>query len=252
MLKRLKNKLDRDGFFKTILAALKYPINFFKRRQYNEMLTKNNLKDKFMYIHENNLWASNESKSGTGSEVEYTKPIRDWLTENVPRLNINVFVDAPCGDFNWMKLVIPKLDVEYIGLDIVSSLINHNNHNYSSKNIKFNICDLTEDKIPSCDLLMIRDCLFHLSFDDINKVLKNLESTDYKYLLTTTHIVDKNFVNEDITSGDFRLIDIFKAPFSFNKLNINTSFADCPENYPIPREMILIEKKYVPNKLSMD
>ena len=54
-------------------------------------------------------------------------------------------------------------------------------------------------------------------------------------------------------SDKFKFIfDEFITITSFNKLNINTSFADCPENYPIPREMILIEKKYVPNKLSMD
>ena len=213
------------------------------------MLSGDNIQTRFEEIYRNNFWSSDESLSGEGSEVEYTSSIRRWLIENLPKLNIKVFVDAPCGDFNWMKLVLPKLDLNYTGLDIVPSLINKNNEDHGSDNIKFEISNICEDDLPACDLIMIRDCLFHLSFEDIDKVLNNLKSSDYKYLLTTTHLVDDVFENEDITSGDFRLIDLFKSPFNFNRANIISHIVDYPTGYPLKREMILIKKEHVPNRL---
>jgi hypothetical protein len=93
---------------------------------------------------------------------------------------------------------------------------------------------------------MVRDCLFHFSYNDINKFLKNINKIKYKYLLTTTHIVKKNFINRDIITGDFRIINLFSYPFNFNNQNIVDRVNDYPKGHSLPREMILIEKKYVP------
>ena len=40
-------------------------------------------------------------------------------------------------------------------------------------------------------------------------------SRNLKYLMTTTHKVPYRFSNYDIATGDFRVIDLFKPPFSF-------------------------------------
>ena len=42
---------------------------------------------------------------------------------------------------------------------------------------------------------MIRDCLFHLSFSDIDDFFLNLSKTNYKFLVTTTHILSDTYVN---------------------------------------------------------
>ena len=76
-----------------------------------------------------------------------------------------------------------------------------------------------------------------------------MSNSNYKYLLTTTHIVEKNFINTDITSGDFRLIDLFSAPFLFDNENVIGRVHDYPAGHPTPREMILIEKSFVPISL---
>ena len=175
------------------------------------MLSKKNISDRFKLIYENNLWSSEESFSGGGSEVAFTQYLQEWLVKTIPKLNIKNFVDDPCGDYNWMKLVVPKLNVTYIGLDIVPSIIYKNCQLYGNDNVKFKVSNICEDKLPSCDLIMVRDCLFHLSYEDIEKFLNNLKSTDYKYLLTSTHIVNKDFENKDIITGDFRKIDLFRA-----------------------------------------
>jgi hypothetical protein len=214
------------------------------------MLTLSNPKDRFAEIYEKNFWCSSETLSGEGSEIAYTQPLRSWLVSNIPKLNVKNFVDAPCGDYNWMKLVIPKVDINYIGIDIVDSVINKNKSEYGSSKVDFRIGNICEDLLPACDIIMVRDCLFHLSFEDINKFLVNVRRTDYKYLLTSTHIVEQDFNNSDIITGDFRFIDLFSDPFNFDPKLLRDRISDYPKGYSIKREMILIEKKFVPTSLS--
>jgi len=243
---KLKSKIKREGLLSTIKASLIYPFRYDFRRKYKEMLKQDSLKARFTLINQQNLWNSKESASGEGSELEYTSNLRFWLTKKIQELNVKNFVDAPCGDFNWMQLVCKELDFNYLGLDIVEGIINKNNIEFSNNKTKFRVANICEDKIPDCDLLMVRDCLFHLSFADIDNFLKNISSTNYKYLLTTTHIVDNNFANSNIISGDFRLIDLFSSPFKFSRNYVVDRVNDYPEGHPVPSEMILIEKQHVP------
>ena len=87
-------------------------------------------------------------------------------------MKIKRFVDAPCGDFNWMRLVVKEIELDYTGLDIVPSVIETNVKKFSDVNTNFAVLNICEDDIPACDMIMVRDCLFHLSFEDINKFLK--------------------------------------------------------------------------------
>lgn len=249
MMYKIIAKFKRDGFTALFAAVIKYFFNFKKRKTFKAILKKESIADRFSEIYKHNLWSSNESFSGQGSEVEYTKPLRNWLIKNIPKLNVKTFVDASCGDFNWMKLVLPHLNVNYLGLDIVENIIKKNKSLYSSNSINFDIADICKDKLPNCDLIMVRDCLFHLSYEDINKFLKNLEKTEYKYLLTTTHCLEDEFKNTDIVTGDFRLINLFSEPFNFNEKIVQDRVVDYPDGYSIKREMILVSKKNVPTNL---
>jgi hypothetical protein len=212
---------------------------------------KKNIQDIFTSIYENNTWISSESRSGPGSEEAYTKDLRLWFLDTIPKYNIKSMVDAPCGDFNWMKLVLPKLNIDYIGLDIVESLIISNNQRYMKDNVKFLVCDICADYIPDCDLLMVRDCLFHLSFDDTDKFLKNISKVKFKYLLTTTHTVPETYTNKDIETGGFRVFDIFKPPYKFNESDVIDSVDDYVKKsrHP-PRKMVMFLKEKIPTSLS--
>src|SRR6516162_3964507 len=41
----------------------------------------------------------------SGSALTYTERLRPLLERYLKTLNVKVFLDAPCGDFNWMKYV---------------------------------------------------------------------------------------------------------------------------------------------------
>ena len=83
------------------------------------------MKEIFEKIIKENSWSRGrtESPCGPGSSIKYTENLRLHFPLLVEKFNIKSILDAPCGDFNWMKLVVPTLDVDYTGADIVSVLI---------------------------------------------------------------------------------------------------------------------------------
>ena len=192
----------------------------------------------FQKIYDNNKWQNEESRSGSGSTLKYTENLRNELPKIINQFEIKSILDAPCGDFNWMKKILPKLNVDYIGGDIVPTLIKINSSNYSSTNVKFIPLDITKDKLPNTDLMICRDCLFHLSYEYINNFFKNFAKSNIKYLLTSTHI-NNGFKNRNIKVGAFRPIDLFLEPFNLPN-SVLYRFDDWIEP-SIPREMVLFD-----------
>lgn len=241
--------MSRNIFFKIRREVLRPFLRRKRRRAYREMLEQKDYRDRFESIYANRFWSSAESISGTGSTKEFTHNLRGWLPRVVSQHGIMSIVDAPCGDFNWMKLILPQMDVTYTGLDIVEALIAQNKAEHGGARIRFAVADICADPLPPCDLLIVRDCLFHLSFADIERFLHNVAGLEYKYLLTTTHLVGPDHVNHDIATGDFRLIDLTSAPFCFPADRILDRVKDYPEGHNVPREMILLPKSGVPTAL---
>ncbi len=187
-----------------------------KRKKYKYILGLDNAELKFNHIFKHRLWTNKESVSGSGSTLEFTKNIRAELPKIFDKFKISNILDAPCGDFNWMQYVI-KDDINYIGGDIVKPLIEQNNKRYASKNISFIHLDITKDALPDVDLIVVRDCLFHLSYADISLFLNNLSKSNIKYILTTGHNKDIAIKNTDIVTGDYRPIDLFSKPFNWTE-----------------------------------
>lgn len=252
IVRRVYGKVRRDGLAATVrlaFAILCAHLDFRRKADYRAMLQQAHLKDRFAAIYDRNLWSSPESGSGPGSEIEFTRNLREWLVRKLPEYGVRRLADAPCGDFNWMKLVVPQLDIDYLGLDVVERVVAANRLRYGSKRISFAAANLCEDKLPDADLIMVRDCLFHLSYADVDRVLRNLARTDYKYLLTSTHVASGRFANTDIVSGDFRLIDLFSPPFGFDPARVIEAVDDYPPGFSVPRQMILVAKADVPTEL---
>jgi len=170
------------------------------------------IKNIFTNIYKTNKWNSKESISGTGSELKVTENLRKELPTIINDLNIKSILDLPCGDFNWMSKVDLK-GVKYIGADIVEDLIEKNKIKYP--NIEFKVLDLVNDILPKVDLIIVRDCFVHLTYENIFKSLKNIKNSGSKYLITTSFI-DKN--NKDlISNGDWRSLNLLNPPFNLTK-----------------------------------
>jgi hypothetical protein len=170
--------------------------------------------ERFTWIYNTNAWCGS-TPSGQGSSLGYTANLRGEIPKLLRDYSIQIIFDAPCGDFNWMRHVLTEVDIQYIGADIVHPLISSLNGKYGDAKTSFIHMDLIKDKFPNADLMICRDCLFHLSFLDIESVLRNFLLSGIPYLLTSTYINRGRFVNRDIRTGEFRLIDLFSSPFNF-------------------------------------
>lgn len=185
------------------------------------------LTDIFTNIFKNNLWKSPESRSGRGSEVELTANIRKNLPILLRYLDVHSILDASCGDFNWMKLVELE-DIVYHGVDIVPELIQENQLKYGNELRSFTIADITKDKLPKVDLIMCRCTLYHLSYVNIQKALRNFKAAKPKYLLLTNMPSIKK--NTDIKDGGYRRLNLERPPFN---LKSTMFFEDVPSTHEV-------------------
>ncbi len=174
------------------------------------------LRQRFTNIYNKKFWQWNdETVSGMGSSLEHTETVRGLLPKLLSEFSISSVLDAPCGDFNWMRLVVSD-NLTYIGVDIVEDLVRANKGRYGAENISFIQADITKDELPSVDLILCRDCLAHLSFKNAFGVLKNFKKSGSKYLLITTYTnEDRN--NIDISDEGYEnyTINLEKPPFDF-------------------------------------
>lgn len=182
-------------------------------------------KDVFTDIYINSsFWGSSESVSGTGSNYANTKSLIDDLNKLLVDLEITSVLDIPCGDFNWMHHVDYK-NIKYIGADIVDELIKTNLEKYKDKgNYDFVVLNLIEDELPKSDLIIVRDCFVHLSFQNIYQAIKNIKTSGSKYLITTSF--PEHPLNLDIITGGWRTLNFQEKPFNFPKpiLTVNENY----------------------------
>lgn len=168
-------------------------------------------KELFTHFYNVNGWGGNESKSGQGSNYEQTRVIRHTIPLLVQRMNMKSILDAPCGDLFWMK-EMHLGDVQYIGADIVSPLIEKNKVEFPERT--FLEADIITSQLPKVDLIFCRDCLVHLRNDQIKKAIENMKTSGSMYLLTTT-FTNITANQERPEPGYWRPLNLQLPPFSF-------------------------------------
>jgi hypothetical protein len=179
----------------------------------------------FTDIYKANKWESPETVSGPGSTLRVTHKMRQELSALLERFKIDSIADAPCGDCNWMRYVDIG-ECEYIGIDIVQDLIEKNSRTFGGTR-QFMHLNLIENIIPQVDLIICRDMLTHLTYEQIFKVLRNFKQSGSKYLLVTTNLAtQKNIDVSNSPDCPYRLV----TPF----LNLQLS----PFNFPKPLALI--------------
>ncbi len=152
-----------------------------------------------------------EMISGPGSDLLQTTVIAAALPQVIEELGAKSLLDAPCGDFYWMRRV--DLGVErYVGVDVVQELITRHAARHASAQREFLCLDITRDALPRCDLIFSRDALVHLSNRDALAALANFKRSGARYLLMTTFPAVT--ANADILTGEWRPINFQLSPFN--------------------------------------
>lgn len=175
-----------------------------------------NNKEVFTGVFETKHWTKDGdvSVSGGGSEIRNASVIAAKLKQLIELENVSTVVDCPCGDYNWQHLF--KTDeLLYIGYDIVPEVIqlvkNRIGHETNPK-LDFAVADITTDTLPNADLLIVRDCLVHLSFEDCIKALQNIARQNIRLVAITTFYDRES--NADTVAPAWRPLNLRKAPFN--------------------------------------
>jgi len=171
------------------------------------------LAQRFTRIHDTNLWGADTSISGLGSEADATVVLRRELPMLLKELGARSLLDAPCGDAVWINET--GLDIDCVGLDIVTALVESLQARVAAGKIKgdYRRADITRDPLPRCDAILCRDCLVHLSFDNIARAVGNFQQSGAKWLITTTFPDWQT--NHDCDDGDWRALNLERAPFNW-------------------------------------
>lgn len=172
-----------------------------------------NLAQRFRRIHDTNLWGAAASTSGLGSELDATAVLRAELPRLLQTLGVSSLLDAPCGDAGWISQA--DLGVRYVGIDIVPALVENLPARVAANEIKgeFHLADITCDPLPRCDVILCRDCLVHLSFQNIDRAVANFRKSGAVWLIATTFPEWQS--NRDCEDGDWRALNFEREPFGW-------------------------------------
>jgi hypothetical protein len=152
------------------------------------------------------------SRSGSGSTLGATAELRRALPRLLARHGIASLLDAPCGDFHW-ACEVAWGEVRYVGVDIVADIVAENRRRHAARRRRFARADIVQDPLPAAAAILCRDCLPHLSVEDIGRALGNFRRTGARLLITTTapHVA----ANRPIPTGYYRPLNLQIAPFHF-------------------------------------
>ncbi len=196
--------VERSGVAAAVLAA--WLRRGYERARWGDRYVE----AVFARIHARNAWGDDESVSGRGSTMARTEAVRRELPPLLASIGARSLLDAPCGDFNWMRHV-DLGSIAYVGVDVVPALVESNRRRYGSPDREFLRLDLVRDPLPRADVVLCRDCLIHLSLADAAAALANIRRSGARWLLATTH--ERERENIDTPTGGFRPLNLRHAPF---------------------------------------
>lgn len=172
------------------------------------------MEDTFTKIWDENLWNSEESASGKGSELASTEAVRRALPEVCQRYDIKRIIDAACGDFHWWPHIEwldgSKTGPYYLGVDVVKPLIESLRQDWYHRSIyEFEHGDITKHPLSPnepADLIFARDVFVHFNNAQVKAALENVRRSNAKYLMATTF--PTHHPSGDQKTGEWRPINL--------------------------------------------
>jgi hypothetical protein len=185
--------------------------------EYEAVLAEPDRRSRFDRIYRRKIWSRiakhRESASGEGSSLDKTTHFRTDLERFLQAAPPGIFLDAPCGDLNFMPYVQFPPAWDYIGADIAPSLIRDLKKKFPA--MRFREFDLIIDQFPASDVWLCRACFFHFSYADIHAALQNFARSAGQIAIITSNTGITG--NTDIRTGDFRQLDLMLPPFNLPK-----------------------------------
>jgi len=155
------------------------------------------------------------NQSGPGSDPFFTIEYRCFVDKFIRMNKIKTIVDIGCGDWQFSRFLNLE-GVNYIGFDVVPSVIEMNRKTFTRDNVRFEMMPAAMEEIPQGDLLLMKDVLQHLPNGTIAE-FKEIIFPKFKHCLLTNSFIKLNTgQNMDIEPGGFRCLDLAASPYGFS------------------------------------
>jgi len=125
-------------------------------------------------------------------------------------------LDVPCGDLQWMsRFLQTRSDVDYTGVDIVSSVIERHRSTFADRGWKFLNFDIVSESInvADYDLIMTRMMMQHLVHTDVIRILHKFSNVTT--LQRPVFLLASTFSSTDIN----RILDLHSS-IRYEPLNL--------------------------------
>jgi SAM-dependent methyltransferase len=143
---------------------------------------------------------------------EYAKPYVVTLQKFLQDYEVGSVVDLGCGDWQFSRL-IDWGEIEYLGLDVVASVVDTNTKLFATDAISFETTTVGEP-LPSADLVVCKDVLQHLPLPIVTDYLVEFRQR-YKHILITNDVYPDSATNAETPPGaSSRAIRPDLEPFS--------------------------------------
>ena len=158
--------------------------------------------------------------SGPGSSVAAAANVRVALEGLSREFDLELIIDAPCGDMTWM----PRVDLgraAYVGADIVPAVVAANRAAHADRSfLPLDIADASSSAIlrdivsdrGNAALVLARHLLFHLPASDGRAVLQNVEASGARWLLTSTFVRADDAMDEYVLANGHRT-NLLRPPY---------------------------------------
>jgi SAM-dependent methyltransferase len=171
----------------------------------------------FTDIYDRDCWGG----SGTGSQIENARGYVALVQEFLKEKGIETVTDVGCGDWQFSQYINWD-QVQYTGYDVVKSVIEKNQIAFGKSWIRFVQANAINENLPQADLLLCKDVLQHLPYEDIWKLIHQLHKFKHCFITNDVNPDTLTCNNCDIKRGDYRVLDLTKPPFNLKGQKIFT------------------------------
>jgi 2-polyprenyl-3-methyl-5-hydroxy-6-metoxy-1,4-benzoquinol methylase len=216
-----KLKVDPNYELIEMNYFVRYGYAIFKKREVASESSADIEKyvERFERIYKEKLWGENEQGegfSGGGSLMEAAEPYYQYLVQFLHDHEIKSVVDLGCGDWTLSKH-IDWSGIDYVGYDVVQSVIDKNRVSYANNHIHFISGNFLTANIPEADLLICAHVLQHMPNQDVAAFVKLLPKFKYCLILDAMPHQGENAdfpIEETFPFWEDRGIDLTLPPFS--------------------------------------
>jgi SAM-dependent methyltransferase len=159
----------------------------------------------FQRIYANKAWGADQQQefySGIGSRGSIAEQYCSWLVAFIRERGFRSVADLGCGDFYVGSRIAEETGIEYLGVDIVPEVVQHNRSAFARKGVSFQCLNIIKDTLPSADFCLIRQVFQHLSNAEISAALTNI--ANYPFALISEHVArEPRLFNRDQSHGPY-------------------------------------------------